>query len=228
MTPDQDPYYGRSEVSNSDLSFLAKYWQGFQLIYDIQKAYRMGTLLDCMITEKERVNYTRLTCAGYSYTPEEFAVCEAMKKSFYRDDFCRFLAEHSDMQKVTADTAFQIEHLGFRFSLPFRMKADFDAGRALKMIADLKSTTATSEKAFRQVIEAFSYDRQAAVYMDLGKVNRFMLIGVSKIAPYTVFKVAIERGDPLYLSGRAKYEELAFRHYNLFGNLRIPSLRVAA
>lgn len=223
MSPEQDSYYSRSEVSNSDLSVLAKYWQAFQISFDIEKAYRFGTLIDCMLTEPHRVNYYKFTCAGWQYTQEEFALAEAMKVSFNRDEFCRLLLQHSDMQKVTVDPNFRFDYQGFKFTLPFRMKADFNAKRVLGQIADLKSTTATTEKEFRKVVEAFHYDRQGACYMDLDRVDQFLLIGVSKKAPHSVFKVPIFRGDPLYLSGRAKLDDLAFRHYTLFSPLNIAA-----
>lgn len=229
MNPDQDTYYSRPEVSNSDLSLLAKYWQAFQLNYDIERALRFGTLFDCMITEPFRLDYFKFTCAGWTYDPVEFRQAEDMKNSFFRDEYCRLLAERSEPQKVTTTNAMAFEYLGCKFTLPFRMKADFDAKRLLKTIADLKSTTATNEKEFRKMIDAFSYDRQAAGYMDLGGVDQFVLVGVSKKPPYPVFKVPITRGDKLYLSGREKLDELAFKHYTLFGHLRIPAhYRIAA
>lgn len=228
MNEDQDAYYGMAETSNSDFSMLAKYWQSFQLSYDIEAAFRFGTLLDCMLTEPFRVDYFRYTCAGVQYTPEEFALAEKMMQSFLRDQFCKLIMENSEPQKVTVNPHFPITYLGFTFHLPMRMKADFNARAKLGIIADLKTTKAKTEKEFRAMIEAFSYDRQAAVYMDLEGVDRFVIIGVSKIPPYPVFKVAILRGEELYNSGRAKYEELAYLHHNLFSFLRIPELQYAA
>ena len=221
MTPEQDPYYGRPEISNSDLGILAKYWQALQISYDIDAALRFGTLFDCMLTEKQRVDYYKFTCCGWTYTRGEFAVAEAMVHSFMRDAYCAHLLRYAVTQTVLIDKSFLFEYLGFKFRLPFRGKVDFDARKILRLIADLKSTTATTEKEFRKMIEAFSYDRQAAAYMDLGNTDQFMLIGVSKLAPYTVFKVPIIRGDKIYLAGRAKLDELGFRHFTLFSHLKI-------
>jgi len=223
MTPEQDAYYGRPECSNSDLSFLNKYWESFQINYDIEQVQNFGTLLDCMITEPARVNYFKLTCAGIQHTAEEFAQAEAMKRSFFQDEFCRMIAEKSDMQKVTVNHAFRINHLGFDFTLPFRMKADFNAKRLLKMIADLKSTNAATEKAFRASVRDFQYHRQAAVYMDMEEVDRFMILGVGKKAPYPIFKVPIVRGDELYTEGKELYQELGFKHFYLFESLKIAA-----
>lgn len=223
MTAEQDPYYGRPEASNSDLSALAKYWQSFQISYDIEAAFRFGTLLDCMLTEPKRVDYFRFTCCGVQYSEEEFALAEAMKRSGQANKFLKMLMENSDMQAVTIRKKFAITYLGFTFYLDFRMKADFNAKAKLRMLGDLKTTAAKTEKEFRAMIEAFSYDRQAAIYMDMEEVNMFVIIGISKTAPHQVFVVTIKRGEPLYLSGRAKYEELAYLYYTLFHHLKIAA-----
>jgi hypothetical protein len=226
MNADQDIYYGRPELSNSDLSYLAKYWMPFQISYDIDAAYRFGSLLDAMITEPFRVDYYRFTCAGVQYTPEEFALAEAMKQAFLRDEFCRMFMDNSEFQTVLINPAFQIEHLGFRFALPMRGKPDFDARKKMRMFGDLKSTNAKTQKEFEKMVAAFHYDRQAAVYLDLPLEDRpdmFMLLAVSKHKPHSIFKVAIKRGEPLYLSGRQKYEELGFKSYVLFDNLEIAA-----
>jgi len=133
MTPDQDPYYGRPECSNSDLSSLNKYWQIFQITYDIEKAQNFGTLLDCMITEPARVDYFKFTCAGIQFGRADFELAEEMKKAFFRDEFCRVLYNNSDMQVVTVRERFKITYLGYTFYLPFRMKADFNAKRLISI-----------------------------------------------------------------------------------------------
>ena len=76
----KDPYYSRPEISNSDLSWLKKYWMPQEEIIDVEKAYRFGTLIDCMITEPHKINYFQLTCAGVKYTADEFALAEENKK----------------------------------------------------------------------------------------------------------------------------------------------------
>lgn len=218
-------YYSRPEVSNSDLSALAKYWQDFQISYDIDSALRFGTLFDAMLTEPQKIDFFKFSCAGWVYTRDEFALAEMMKKVFNRDEYCRLLLQKSELQKVTVNLQMAFNHLGLRFTLPFRGKADFDATRILGTIADLKSTTATTEKDFRKMIEAFSYDRQAAAYMDLPvkPVDKFVILGVSKKPPHPIFKVPIARGDALYLSGREKLDRMAFRHFQLFAHLKIAA-----
>lgn len=216
MTPDQDCYYGRPEASNSDFSMLAKYWQSFQISYDIEAAFKFGTLVDCMITEPHRVDYFRFTCAGMQYTQEDFVKAQAMKDSFVKDDFCRLFLEKSEFQTTIVNPGFDFEWMGVKFKIATRCKPDCDARKKLGMIADVKSTNAKTQKEFETMVEAFSYDRQGAFYMDMGLTDRFVLLGISKIYPYPIFKVAIQRGDRRYLSGREKYSALAFKYHTLF------------
>lgn len=218
MIEEKDPYYFRDEVSNSDLSELAKYWQDQELIYDIEKAYRFGTLLDCMITEPHKVNYFKLTCAGVQYTKEEFALAAEMKKSFWADEFCAMIAKYSQMQKISIRKDFMITYEGFRFCLDVRCKWDLYSLERLNMTGDIKSTTAITQKQFVDACHHFGYFRQRALYMDIGNSNNDMLIGISKVNK-KVFKVPIKRGGELYKIGKAQYEELAFKYFYLFGDL---------
>lgn len=214
----KDPYYGRPEVSNSDLSWLKKYWQPQGVIYDLEQAYKFGTLIDCMITEPHKVNYFRFTCAGQQYTQEDFARSEEMKKSFYRDKLCAMLAKKSSFQKISIRKGFPISYGRFSFDLDVRCKwdlfiEDYDMG------GDIKSTTATTQKQFEEAVRYFDYDRQRAWYMDIEERSNDMLIGISKIN-FKVFKVPIKRGSDLYVSGRDKYQELAFKYAYLFDDIR--------
>ncbi|MFL5809214.1 MAG: PD-(D/E)XK nuclease-like domain-containing protein [Flavisolibacter sp.] len=219
MVIEKDPYYSLPEVSNSDLSWIKKYWQMQDEIIDLEKAYRFGTLIDCMITEPQKVNYFNHTCAGVPYTNDEFALAEEMKKSFWRDEFCATLARHSEYQKVSIRHNFPIEHDGLQFTLNVRCKWDLYAMPKLKMSGDIKSTACTTQKQFEEAIRYFDYDRQRAIYMDIENVDYDMLIGISKVNK-KIFKVPVRRGSDLYNSGRQKYQELAFRYWYLFDNIQ--------
>lgn len=220
-----DPYFSREEVSNSDLSWLEKYWQRSDLIYDIESAYRFGSLLDAMVTEPEMINYYKRTCAGYEFNKKEFELAEKMKGAFWKDEFCTMLALNSKMQSVVTIDDFEIEHNGFSFSMPVRCKFDFDAMDKLKLTGDLKSTAAKTFKQFLAACHHFGYFRQRAWYMDLRKSDRDMLIGISKEDKPQVFKIPIERGGELYKIGKAQYQELAWKFFYLFGDLDKMNLR---
>lgn len=213
----KDPYYGRTEVSNSDLTQLKKYWQPEHVFYDIEKAYRFGTLIDCMITEPFKIDYFKFTCAGNQYTREDFERAEEMKKAFYRDPLCAKLGKESSFQKISIRKGFPIQYGSFSFNLDVRCKWDLFIDQ-YDMAGDIKSTTSTTQKQFEEAVRHFDYDRQRAWYMDIEGRSNDILIGISKVN-YKVFKVPIKRGSELYKSGRAKYEELAFKYWYLFGNI---------
>ncbi|MFB6453747.1 hypothetical protein ACE38W_00625 [Chitinophaga sp. Hz27] len=221
----KDPYYGRPEVSNSDLSEIKKYWQPQQVTYDLEQAYKFGTLIDCMITEPDKIDYFQYTCAGVQYTSADFIRAESMKKAFYRDPLCVAMANQSQYQKVSIRKNFPIMYGGFVFTLDVRCKWDLFIDNCMVPSGDIKSTTATTQKQFEAAVRYFDYDRQRAWYMDIEGRDKDILIGISKVN-YKVFKVPIVRGSELYLSGREKYEELAFKYWYLFGD--VHNIRRAA
>lgn len=226
MSEQKDPYYSHPYVSNSDLSWLKKYWQPENIVYDLEKAYRFGTLIDCMLTEPGKVNYFKHSCAGYVYSKEEFELAEEMKKAFLRDPFCKQLFTYSDCQKISMRENFKISHEGFDFALNVRCKWDFYALSKIGMTGDLKSTTATTQKQFEEACHHFEYFRQRAWYMDIANVKHDVLIGVSKVNQ-KVFKIPITRDDEKYKTGKAQYQELAFKWWYLFEDLSASSQIVA-
>jgi hypothetical protein len=80
---------------------------------------------------------------------------------------------------------------------------------------DLKSTTATSQAQFEQAIGMFDYDRARVFYAAGSGAIQDVIIGVSKVAPYRVFKVFMKRGDRLWSSGEAKMNEIAFKYWSI-------------
>lgn len=217
----RDPYYDRPEISNSDLSWLKKYWQPENITYDLEKAYRFGTLLDCMITEPGKVNYYTFSCGGYVYTREEFDRAVEMKKAFWKDPTCASVAKQASLQKVSVRNDFPIAYGGCQFTLPVRCKWDLFIPH-MDLSGDIKSTMAETQKQFEEAARHFDYDRQRAWYMDIEGRSNDILIGVSKVN-FRVFKIPIKRGSDWYNSGREKYEELAFRYWCLFGDLKLAA-----
>lgn len=208
-----DTYYLNPEVSNSDLSSLESYFMNKEQLYDIQQAYRFGNLIDALITESERCDYLKLRVDDEQFTREEWEKATKMLKAFFNDEMCRLIHSQSKGQKVFT-REMKMEYAGFEFTLPVRCKYDLfmhSAGWG----ADIKSTTATTQKQFEDSIKYFNYDKQRAFYCDISEAPRDMLIGISKIN-FKIFKVPIVRGDVLYTSGKEKYLEWAFKYWYLF------------
>lgn len=217
MSEVKDAYYFRKEVSNSDLSWLKRYWEPAQYVIDLEKAFKFGTLIDCMLTEPHKVNYFKLTVAGEQYTQEEFDQAGEMKKAFYRDPFCISFLKQCETQKTTIVPKFNIKlNGGFEFSLAARCRWDL-YGRSIDLGGDIKSTSCETQKQFEDAIRTLDYDRSRSWYMDLAGRNNDILIGISK-KNFKIFKVQIKRGDAIYKAGYDKYRELAFRYWYLFGD----------
>lgn len=211
-------YFSRPEVSNSDLSWLKEELMRVEERPDPTEAFRFGTLIDCMITEPEKVDFFKRTCDGQDYTQEEFETAQEMKKAFFRDPLCEQLVKGAEFQKVMSkeNEPFIYGHAIFRLSV--RCKWDFWLP-SFKWGGDIKSTTATTLRQFEEAIDFFDYDRQRAWYMNIAGSRQDILIGISK-KNFKVFKVPIRRGDKLHQRGEEKYHELAWKWYQLFGDMK--------
>ena len=206
-------YYQRPEVSNSDLSWLKQQLYPKET-FDPTQAYRFGNLIDAMITEPQRVDYYTRMLDDMQFTVEEFAQAEKMKQAFYKDEFCRTIAEHADGQAVMSKQQ-TFSYMGYQFTLDTRCKWDLwrqDWGWG----GDIKSTTATTQAGFEAAARYFDYDRQRAWYMDIAGSSRDVLIGISKVN-LKIFKIAINRSSQWYKDGFMKYNELAFRWHLIYG-----------
>ena len=215
-----DPYYSRPEVSNSDLKWLKSLLSN---TYDSDptSAFANGTLLDAMITEPEKVDYFKRTVQGekYQYSDFEFRNAEKMKKAFFKDDFCSNMVKQCTYQKVSVRKDMPIEFDGIKFTLDMRCKWDLFC-EGFDMSGDIKSTACLTQNQVEAAVDFFDYDASRALYMDIENRNNDILIFISK-ANHKVFKVPVKRDSEIYRRGKAKYSEMAFRWFCLFGNVNI-------
>jgi hypothetical protein len=213
-------YYSRPEVSNSDLTWLSKYWMPENKWVDLVKAYANGTLIDAMITEPHRVDYFKLKVANdpYQFSAEEFNRAKEMKKAFYRDQFCQMMIQKCSFQKISVRKNFPITYDGFEFTLDARAKWDLFCEH-IDLGGDIKSTVATTQKQAEEAARYFDYPRSRSWYMDLENRNNDILIFISK-ENFKIFKIPIKRGDDLYKEGKARYQELSFQFWTLFGKTK--------
>ncbi|GAA4012683.1 hypothetical protein GCM10022408_26820 [Hymenobacter fastidiosus] len=73
-------------------------------------------------------------------------------------------------------------------------------------IIDFKTTAARDYDHFLAQCSGYDYDRQAAFYLDALRADRFLLVGVQKVEPFSVFTVEVS--PHLLEEGRAKYLKL--------------------
>ena len=80
MTSTPDPYFGRSEVSNSDLTWLRNYNLPDEDQVFKERAYKFGTLIDAIVTEPFKVDYFNFRVEELQYSEEDFEKAIEMKK----------------------------------------------------------------------------------------------------------------------------------------------------
>lgn len=217
MQKNNENYYERSEVSNSDLTELKNLLHPHIQYGDKQAAFRFGSLVDAIITEPERVNYFQHTVDNVQYTEEEFEHAKVSVRSLRHeartDTFLKKVLEISDTQCCMVNKQQAFEYGGFAFTLDTRCKWDWFLGK-FGFGGDLKTTFASTQKEFDEAVDFFDWDRSRAWYMDIAHSDRDFIYAISK-KNCCVFKKFINRDDATYQRGREKYEELAFQYWCL-------------
>lgn len=215
----KDPYFSRTEVSNSDLSALKKLLYGGMDI-DPTYAFAFGTLVDAIITEHEKIDYynRRVDDEDYQYSDDDFEKAKRMKAAFMKDEIGKMVVQHASFQHIAVQHNWPIVYGGFEFALDVRCKFDFFFP-GWKMGGDIKSTTAETLQQFEAACHHFDYFRSRAWYMDISGTEKDMLIGISK-KNFKVFKISLDKNAPvgtkardLYELGKSQYQELAFKYW---------------
>lgn len=222
-------YYDITDyVSNSDLGELDRMLHGGGFFSgNIEQIFAFGNLVDALISEPELVNFEDKTvCDAHGvilhFTEAEWLKAQKMRHAALNHPFVKLLVEHMEFQVVAKVAEFEINCDYAHFFIPARGKADGIAA-AIKTGMDLKTTACLHLASFIKSLMLFNYDRQAAWYMDLFKLDRFVFVGISKVANkkgvHEIFIHAVERGDEMYLSGLKKYQKLAYQYKTLILDL---------
>ena len=218
-------------VANSDLSWLEKKVVDKDTLILFEQALKMGTLIDCMITEKHRVDYFKLKVDEVQYVKADFELGKKMKKAFEAHPVCQDIIKDCSFQHISYNPNFEVEHEGVKFTVPAKAKWDLKK-KLFPFGGDIKSTTATTYDQCLATVSFFNYDRSRAWYMDLEGHKMDYLIFISKVN-FKIFIIpvcAVDYGAKategqkaayqLYASGKAKYQQLAFDYAKLFLDLK--------
>ena len=213
-----DSYYLRTEVSNSDLTELKNYLYPRTQYGDKEKAFKFGTLVDALITENERVHYSKRMVDDVTYSREDFelglAMREVLRKEARKDEFLRAVLSNSDTQKFMVNKSQRFLYGNFEYTLDTRCKWDWWLP-SFGFGGDLKTTFAESQNQFNEAIDFFDWDRSRAWYMDIAGSQQDFIYAISK-KNLKIFKAFIRRDDDTYKRGKEKYDELAFKWWMLF------------
>jgi hypothetical protein len=206
-------YFGHPFVSNSDLTALQCELQG-QSQGDLSEAFRFGTLVHALILEPHKVDLILRAVDGEQYSLQEIHIARLMRMSFYNDAFCRDLLAKSETEVEMYNEGTRFHYNNISFALNTRRKYDGWI-RPVNWGWDLKSTTATSQNQFEASVRQFHYDRARVFYSKGPGALQDVIIGISKSAPYKIFKVFLRHGDALWQEGERKCAELAFKYWTL-------------
>jgi hypothetical protein len=208
-------YYDHPYTSNSDLSKLFLQLKNRDYQQEFNNAYRIGTLVDALITTPAQVDFENRTVIGtkYGYTLDELGHGQKCRDAFHKDRDCADLLKICTGQMEIYKSDHPIEYNGIRFTRHMKCKPDLYS-LAAGMGPDIKTTTATSQAQFEAAAKYFRYPRQRAVYMDLTGFKKDILIGISK-KNFQIFKIHIRWGDAFHMEGWHDYRELAYKHWGL-------------
>jgi len=212
-----ESYYNRKEVSNSDLTELKNLLYPQPQYGDKEQAFKFGTLVDALITEPDRVDLFNFRVDDVQYIEDDFCLAIEMRKSLMaesrKDKFLDSVLKLSETQKTSIRQKQAFNYSGFDYILDTRCKWDWFIG-TMNFGGDLKTTAATSQKEFEEAVDFFDWDRSRAWYMDIVGSDRDFIYAISK-KNCKVFKYFINRGDKTYQRGKEKYNELAFKYWQL-------------
>lgn len=204
-------------MSNSDLTALKEALRPFPVQGDREAAFRLGSIVDALITDPLRLDRYGMELDGEGITADEYRLGLEMERSLrrhaLRDPFLAAVLKRASTQKVDVHKGQSMEYCGFVFSLDTRCKWDWWLADTC-FGGDLKTTSATTQAEFENALDMFDWDRSRAWYMDVAGSDCDFIYAVSK-KNLKVFRKFIERGDDTYLRGLEKYSELAFKWWCL-------------
>jgi hypothetical protein len=214
-------YFTLPEVSNSNLKELKSSYY-VETPRDLAAVFAFGSLVDALLTEPWKVDYRScsLNDDGWiiPFTKADFELAVKLVQYLKADPLIKLFLDTMVGQYIFRRTlVFTYE--GGEYRIRGRCKFDLFS-RAYLFGLDFKTTACTTLKAFRESIEFLDYDQAAAWYMDLAKIDRFWIVGISKKTG-EIFKYVIQRGDETYERGRAKYSLWAYRWLTLIDPLQL-------
>ncbi|MEM6297313.1 MAG: hypothetical protein AAF740_01350 [Bacteroidota bacterium] len=166
----------------------------------LKEIFAFGSLLDAMITEPERVEATTRTLYDdtgeiLTFDVDTYQHSKRLANSFWDHPLMRPLCDGIQFQK-------EIYRLNFHGG---KARCKFDGlHKRLGIGLEIKGLAVSSMKALLNSIELLDYDRGAAWYMDLAKIDCMLLACIRKDGN-GVLPFVIKRNDPVYLSGKIKY-----------------------
>jgi len=185
-------------INNTQLSQLAAELSGEKVELP-DRALVIGSAFHCRILEPERY-----TAANYCLWPSEAETLQRMIDAFERHPIAGHIRrDECEVPIYWNDTA---------TGLP--CKALIDNAFGGRMIRDLKTTFAPTEKEFREHCAAYDYDRQLVKYarglsvVGGRPIDAIEVVGVQKRSPHRIFVYQSRPTSLFWQTGEAKLDFL--------------------
>lgn len=187
-------------LSNSGLGKVEDWLNGKTNKVLPEKAFRFGSMVDAILTQPDELED--------SLTDEEILAGIKLSKAALAHPLSSMILSHGKSQVIlTSEVTIDFEGI----IKPIEAKCMYDKLLLkMKIGADYKTTVAKDYAEFLVLISWFKYDRQAYWYMEIGNLDRFVLIGLSKTRVGEVFIHIVKRGDEMWQSGKDKAVVLAY------------------
>ena len=155
-------------------------------------ARQLGTLFHALLLEA--ITPINLTATQLKHLTQ-------MRDSALRNKFVGSVLERALLEQVQL---WDDDQTG----LPCKAQTDIWV-KENQLLVDLKTTSARSYGEFLQHCDQYAYDRQAAFYLDgTPDTKRFVIVGIQKKEPYSVFYFEASACRGCIEGGRKKYQAL--------------------
>lgn len=189
--PELIDYYELPFISNSYLTEVKRELLN-QPTPDLTEVFEFGSLFHQLLLEPDK--------ADYSHPDLEVA-----------QDMAEAVKEVGLVRSILNNSKFEAEKEFYKCINGIMCKSKLDGYIKPVVGLELKSTSATSEKAFNQAIMSYDYDRQCAFYIDMANISQILIVGVSKTKvrkQHQIFKFLVIKDSPTYQAGKEKYLQL--------------------
>ncbi len=204
---DKIDYYQRAEISNSDLTWVEQQVYGSKFkAKNLEAIFAFGSLFHQLVLEPDK--------PFVSPIPIDEDKAKRMCDSLLKAKIAGYY-----MHEIVRSEGFRPEWEFYRTLEGVKCRGKLDGWyKGIKLIYELKSTSATTQAGFIEAINGFSIDKQNAFYLDLAKAEICLTVGVSKVN-YKVFPYLVLKEDSTYKRGKEKYQNLMWHYKAIFKTL---------
>lgn len=188
-------YRAHPSIANTDLTNLQLFLEGAR-IHNIRNVYHLGVMAHAALLEPEKPNVLLKTASQQD--------AELLNRMLRTAGKCVSLQKHL----AVAEKETEVFWVDPDFGIP--CKAKIDMVKNGEFVAELKTTSAYSEKSFLRKAVKTGYDRQLAFYADSlpAPPKQVSIFGLSKTNARQILELHFPFGSSFVSNGRGSYKTL--------------------